>query len=64
MGFSEVGFAKKPTFTKQEVGFLSGVSKVGFVENYGPSLLHSSLGLERIKFPLLSSPPQKLQGQT
>ena len=29
----------KPVFTKEEVGFLSGFSKVGFVENYGLKLV-------------------------
>ena len=32
-----MSFLKKPTFAKQEVGFISGFSKVGFVENYGLS---------------------------
>ena len=30
-----MGFLKKPTVTKKEVGLLSGFSKVGFVKNYG-----------------------------
>ena len=34
-GFWEVGFLKKPTFTKSEVVFLNGFPIVGFVENYG-----------------------------
>ena len=29
-----MGFLKKPASTKQKVGFLSGLSKVGFIENY------------------------------
>ena len=38
-GFLRSGFLQKPTLNpasiKQEVRFLSGFSKVGFVENYG-----------------------------
>ena len=30
-----MGFLKKHAFTELEVGFLSGFSKMGFVENYG-----------------------------
>ena len=48
VGFWEVGFSQKPASTKYEVGFLSGILKVGFVEKYGliqiqcPRLLHLS----------------------
>ena len=30
-----MGFPQKPASTKLEVGFLSGILKVGFVEKYG-----------------------------
>ena len=41
-----MGFSQKPTSTKREVGFLSGILKVGFVEKYGlrPMDLTSSFG--------------------
>ena len=32
-----MGFSQKPASTKLEVGFLSGILKVGFVEKYGLS---------------------------
>ena len=34
-GYLRKPTSQKPTSTKLEVGFLSGFSKVGFVENYG-----------------------------
>ena len=43
----------KPAFTKLEVGFLSGFSKVGFVENHGLTE-HNTLISENVRMALAS----------